>query len=521
MSSFKLYPDATTEGEPYYVFADLTAEFMMSDLSAIEIPDGTNPGDKKTIVYNTSTFSDTPYWQRVQNGDNSDGVSVGGYAQTITRGLHHFESDSDYVYFTAGPGGSVLDDGTIINYIAKVAISTNIYEDVASNSQVISGVNGGILVSIDHSTEDIIVFGGSFQAFSGTGSSGLGFNPYRIAFFNVATQEFGGYNDGTHTGLNNAVNSLHFVGTDLYVGGNFTNLAEADGSNGSTATRVAIWDGTTWSGITDATGVTGFNAVVSAITSKDDIVYFGGQFTAFVGPAGAACPYIAQYNTITNTFSLLDDGAGKTGFDGSVESLEIIGDKLYVGGKFTEFDDGNPTGSGQIVAWDITNSQWIALGQYPLPAPYAQITGLREYDGLLYVGGGFNGLEDNQPGTVNAGQIAVYDPETDTITNLTDADTNYGVHYNGFISDNTKAFVGPILKLPNGTLYVGGYFNFTIKIGGGNEPVGGIAKYGLRELPLRVSGNFWENGGALTEMTLDIIGGMKELLWNGSYWLVK
>jgi hypothetical protein len=80
--------------------------------------------------------------------------------------------------------------------------------------------------------------------------------------------------DGINSTFGNIVRAIVVVGTDVYVGGNFTTV---NGLTGSTY-RVAKWNGSTWSrfGTAIANGF-GSNQVNTLLRVGSDI-YIGGQF---------------------------------------------------------------------------------------------------------------------------------------------------------------------------------------------------------------------------------------------------
>ena len=83
-------------------------------------------------------------------------------------------------------------------------------------------------------------------------------------------------------GLNGHVTALHRVGTELYLGGNFTNaggIAAAD--------RIAKWDGVNW----HALGTTPLgNGSVFAIAHYGGKIYAGGTFVNAGGKDGSRLP---------------------------------------------------------------------------------------------------------------------------------------------------------------------------------------------------------------------------------------
>src|SRR5437016_7528944 len=76
------------------------------------------------------------------------------------------------------------------------------------------------------------------------------------------------------------VKALLVSGTDLYVGGSFTNAGS------SAATNVAKWDGNAWTALGS-----GVNSNVNALAVSGNDLYLGGAFTTAGGKVSA---YIAR-----------------------------------------------------------------------------------------------------------------------------------------------------------------------------------------------------------------------------------
>jgi hypothetical protein len=218
-------------------------------------------------------------------------------------------------------------------------------------------------------------------------------------------------------------------GAALYVGGSFTV------AGGTPASRIAKWDGTSWSAVGSGT-----SGPVSALTVFDDgsgpALYAAGFFSLAGGvPANA----IARWDG--SSWSALGQGIGN-GVQGSISALATFDDgsgpALYVGGFFTEAG-GVPANS--IARWDGTS--WTALGpgvSGSFPAVYS-LTVFDDGSGsALYVGGEFT-----QAGANPAGRVARWD----------------GVSWSSVGSGMTLGSVRQLESFDDGTgakLYAGGLF---------------------------------------------------------------
>jgi hypothetical protein len=177
-----------------------------------------------------------------------------------------------------------------------------------------------------------------------------------------------------------AVYAIAITGTDVYVGGNFT-----DAGGNLNADYIARWDGTTWSEL--LSGTVGISDTVYAIAISGTEVFVGGSFTNAGGDPNA--DYIARWDgTSWNAL-------GTTPLNNQVRAIAISGSNVYVGGFF--FNAGGDPNADYIARWDGTS--WNALGTTPLNGPVYAIA-ISGND--VYVGGSFT----NAGGVSNANNIA-------------------------------------------------------------------------------------------------------------------
>ena len=151
--------------------------------------------------------------------------------------------------------------------------------------------------------------------------------------------------------ITSSVFALAISGSDLFVGGQFTN---ADGD--AQADYVARWDGNSWSGLgNNGAGTGALNASVYALAASGGELFVGGGFSNAGGVAEA--DRIARWNG-TSWFALGLTSPGVGPLNGFVRELAVSGTSLVVGGAFT-----NATGipeADRIARWDGSN--WFALG---------------------------------------------------------------------------------------------------------------------------------------------------------------
>lgn len=159
------------------------------------------------------------------------------------------------------------------------------------------------------------------------------------------------------TGLNSNVLAITTDGTNIYAAGEFTT------AGGSSATRIAKWDGTNWSALS-----TGLSYTVNSLAWDGTKLFAGGQFP------------LSLKSWDGSTFSTTDHKFDKPNGDVYVYSICLIGNNVYIGGKFNSVSG---VAANNIAKWDGT--VWSALGSGTDGAVYALAT-----DGTnLYAGGYF------------------------------------------------------------------------------------------------------------------------------------
>jgi trimeric autotransporter adhesin len=275
------------------------------------------------------------------------------------------------------------------------------------------------------------------------------------------------------TGMDGAVYALAvydnpFIGGPaLYAGGSFTT------AGGVPASRIAKWDGTSWSALND-----GVNGTVRALAVFHDsggaALCVGGEFT---NASGVGANRIARWST-TGGWSLMHSG-----MNGSVLALaewdDGGGPALYAGGSFNLA--GGLTAK-RIAKWD--GLHWSPVGG-GVDGGMSEVQALAVFDDgsgpALHAGGNFTGAG----GVTMARHVAKWDG---TSWWHLDGGMNERVHALTVFDDGT----GP-------ALYAGGAFTLA-----GGVPVGRIAKWdssgwsplgGGTSLPVRALCTFDDGSG--------------------------
>ncbi len=167
------------------------------------------------------------------------------------------------------------------------------------------------------------------------------------------------------TGVNGTVYAMALMGTDLYVGGQFTI------AGGVPVNNIAKWNGTSWSAVGS-----GVNHAIRALAVSGTTLYAGGDFTT---AGGVSANYIAKW-----------DGANwaavGSGTNAVVRALKVSGANLYAGGDFTIVGG---ISTLNIAKWN--GASWAAVGNgLPSITVGTKVNAIEEAGGRLYVGGYFS-----------------------------------------------------------------------------------------------------------------------------------
>ena len=375
-------------------------------------------------------------------------AAVGDGGGAIDGGVRAILVDGTNVYV----GGSFSDAANIpeADYVAKwngsnwSALSSNGY----GNGALTNDVTSLVMIGTD------LYAGGWFSTFNSSGLYLEG-GAY-IAKWDGSTWSALGNNGAGGSSLNNGVTALAANGTDLYVGGSFTDV-----KNGSTtltaADYVVKWDGSAWSALGDNGSNNGSFAsgtYISSLAYNNGTLYVGGQFSNVNdgGVPQTAADNIAQWNG-THWSSLGSNGSGEGPIGGTVFTLSTSGTDLYVGGQFNDVSNNGTTltAGDWIVRWDGSN--WHALGSngFNNGSLNNYVTSILIDGSDVYVGGSFYNVNNNGTTLPAADAIAKWD----TLTGNWSAIGDNGAGNGTFSRSGSDVMV---LALQGGTLLAGGYF---------------------------------------------------------------
>lgn len=230
-------------------------------------------------------------------------------------------------------GGNVYAGGIFTN-AGGVAVNNIARWNGTSWSALGSGIPGTVN-AIAVRGSDVFV-GGNFTMSTPSGTA-----------FNIARWD--GFNWSSLPGIfagtigNFFVNAIAVQGNNLVVGGSFF---AANLNPGSASTNIAIYDGTDWQPMGG-----GVNSNVNAIVVVGTNVYAGGRFSS---ASGVPASRIARWNG--SSWSPLGDGVLGSG-NFSVSSLAVAGGGLYASGNFT---NAGSVSVSRVARWG--GSSWSALG---------------------------------------------------------------------------------------------------------------------------------------------------------------
>ncbi|MEZ4590365.1 MAG: hypothetical protein R3D55_04385 [Chloroflexota bacterium] len=221
-----------------------------------------------------------------------------------------------------------------------------------------------------------------------------------------------GSNGSADGALNNTVWAIQIDGTDVYAGGSFTNAANLE-----TADYLAKWNGTNWTALgSNGAGDGALNSQVQALALSGTDLYVGGFFTNVNnnGSVLNTADYIAKLNLATNTWSALSsDGAGNGAVSGLVNAIAISGTDVFVGGSFLNVNNGGtPLPAADYVAkWDSLTGDWAALGSDGASngSINSTVYDLAVSGSNLYAGGLFTNVNNNGTPLPTADYVAKWD----------------------------------------------------------------------------------------------------------------
>jgi hypothetical protein len=208
-----------------------------------------------------------------------------------------------------------------------------------------------------------------------------------IARWNANSKTWSALGEGT-TG---PVLAIAILGNEIVAAGAF------DSAGTIAANNIARWSNGAWKrlGAGEANGIgTPFFDEVRALATSGQSLYVGGYFFQ---AGGKDANSIARWNSASDAWNTLGDDPITNGVQGSVNSLLVSGEQLYVAGSIGAAGE---VLVNNLAAWNITTSAWDSLGA----GTDGEVTALALNAGKLYAGGYFL-----QAGNADARGLAVWD----------------------------------------------------------------------------------------------------------------
>ncbi len=141
-------------------------------------------------------------------------------------------------------------------------------------------------------------------------------------------------------GLNSTPETFTFIGSDVYVGGQFSGSYDGEVTN---LNHIARLTGDTWYALPN----NGLDANVYALVVSGTDLFVGGHFHQTADGSVIGLTHIAVFNITGNTWYALSNG----GLDASVQALSVAGGYLIVGGLFKQTAEGGVTGLNHIATY--------------------------------------------------------------------------------------------------------------------------------------------------------------------------
>lgn len=301
--------------------------------------------------------------------------------------------------------------GIKANSIARYNMTTGQWAVIGGDAAESGNGTNGTIRTMALVGNDLYV-GGSFTRVFNSLNNSISANC--VAKFNLQTKTWSALGTGTAmntNGINGDCLTIAVANGGVYFGGHFDNAFNSANSS-IVANNIACWKNNTWTPLGKGLASPGTPLVLDLAVIGTDL-YVGGAF-ATVTNANDSKLYvdcIAKWSTVNSTWSALGAVGDKNGFNGvngDVLAMAVNGNTLYVGGTFPFAHNTNTEKvlANHLATWNGTT--WGVLGNPSSTAVNGvngTVTELLFTDNSLYVGGLFtSGLNTN--GATNANGVA-------------------------------------------------------------------------------------------------------------------
>jgi hypothetical protein len=326
-----------------------------------------------TGVYNVN--GDLLNYMGVYNGSEWNGVTATQASVGVTEDVNamHMANGTTLMYI----GGTFiyLRGGMRCNYIATFDTVTKAWGQLSVNGA--AGVNSEVYAIAAISATEVYI-GGKFTATK----SGLSVGGVVMWNGTAWTALQGGNNNGITVSGSAYVMAIAKVDNYVFIGGSFTSL-----SNGTTASYVARWDGTSWSTVRGGTKQ-GLSNTVQCLLAVGSTLYIGGTFTTATDTTIQANRF-AQWNV---TGGIQRASLSNKGANSGVSALAYDGRYIYMGGLLYATVVGTSaalTNVNYIVRFDPVLDQWSKLSVGGSAGVSTAVNALCATATVAYLGGGF------------------------------------------------------------------------------------------------------------------------------------
>ncbi|MEJ5261861.1 MAG: T9SS type A sorting domain-containing protein [Ignavibacterium sp.] len=268
-----------------------------------------------------------------------------------------------------------------------------------------------------------------------------------VARYNLSTDTWSSLGTGISNGAAiPKIFSIVLAGNNLIVGGQFNQAGSVQVNN------IARYDLATETWHSLGTGSNnGTFGEVYALAASENSVFVGG---AFIFAGGQPIRYLARYDLATDSWSSLSAGTNNA-VGGIVHALAVSGNKLFVGGIFTEA--GGST-ANKVAQCDLTSGAWSSLGTGTSNGVGGTVRALAVSGNNVFVGGDFT-----DAGGQTANRVARYDLTTGTWSPLGSGTSN------GVSGGTVRA-----LAVSGNSIFVAGDFGLA-----GGQTANHVARYDL------------------------------------------
>lgn len=369
-------------------------------------------------------------------------VKINLTTQTVDTSFDTTSGFNNAVYTLAIDGDNLYIGGDFNTYKNKnrsklVKLNKNTAAEVDADNTGFSTENGfNALVNALVIDGNNLYVGGGFSGYKSIGRQ----NIVKLDKNTAAEVDADGTGFSTTSGFNTTVSTLAIDGDNLYVGGFFTSYKGLTRQrlvklNKNTAAEVDAND-------TGFSTTSGFNLTVIKLIIDGDNLYAAGNFTTYKGLTRQSIVKLNK-NTAAESDTVGTGFSTDLGFSGgTVQSLAINGDDLYVGGQFTFYK----YTSARYIAKINKNNGNVDATFTPGTGLSSSSNGVRTvivHSNNLYVGGEFLHYKLT-PNTQNKYLIKILKS-----TNEIDPTFNIGVGFNAPVRS---------LAIDSSGLYVGGDF---------------------------------------------------------------